>query len=300
MDENKHTAADWDVPAVLIFENGTSRVIPQSSPPPAANCSPSSRGKRGIQEKSYWWSWGNKIHQVQAAVELNEEGKRRTGGKYLSSGAEVHQLVRLGLLFFFLKQFHSSSPYPSHSLHHPCTWKSTMSQTALLSSHTATPTISSSSPHLKTSLSPNYQQVLPSSSSLSSPPQPSPKPCREVFSSPFQSQPLLEVPCSSQCIPHPSTLLAGQWNTAHVGLSPAVCTKTPCRINPSWKIPAALFRRSYLPPSQGKMLYPLHGCQRAFKKGLWGKEHVVENIEIIILENHIHPRFSRERKSSLD
>lgn len=243
---------------------------------------------------------GKKGRQVQAAVELNEERKRRTGEKHLFSGAEVHQLVRLGLpLFFFLNNFippllTHPIPFITHAHGTPPCLKQ------LSSHHTQQPQPSPLPlPHPKTSLSPNYQQVLPSSSSLSSPPQPFPKPCSEVFSSPSQSQPPLEAPPSCQCIPHPSPLLPGQRNTENVGLSLAVCPETPCRINPSQKIPAAFFRLSYLPPSQRKMLRPLHGCQRAFKKGLCSKACVVEYIEII-LDNHIRPRFSRERESHLD
>lgn len=57
VDENKHTASDWNLPAVLIFQNGTwLEVIHRCSPPAAASCSPSSHGKRCTEEKNYRWA----------------------------------------------------------------------------------------------------------------------------------------------------------------------------------------------------------------------------------------------------
>lgn len=46
--------------------------------------------------------------------------KKAGGGQKKSICSLVQELL------FFYKQFHSSSPYPSHSLHHICTCNSTM------------------------------------------------------------------------------------------------------------------------------------------------------------------------------
>lgn len=112
VDENKHTASDWNLPAVLIFQNGTwLEVIHRCSPPAAASCSPSSHGKRCTEEKNYRWAGEKNYfrHELQW-IWLKK-----------SICSEVQELF-----FKKAKQFHPSSPSSSHSLHHVCTHNSTM------------------------------------------------------------------------------------------------------------------------------------------------------------------------------
>lgn len=171
-----------------------------------------------------WWSWWKKRLQAWAAMDLNEE-RRRTEEKHLFSSPGT----------FFFKQFHTTSPYPSHSLHHICTYDSTMWP------------VSNSSP-LVIHNNPN-----PSPLSLPHPKKVSVPTVSRHFLHPLHCLVLCNLPKSlamglSPCSPSPSTHCSshsafptwahcypGQRKTEDVGLSLgslSVHTKTACRINP--------------------------------------------------------------------
>lgn len=236
-------ASDWNLPAVLIFQNGTRlEVIHRCSPPAAASCSPASHGKRSTEEQSNGWCragrWGGGKQDLQtwAVMDLNEEG-RRTEEKHVFSGP--------GIFFWKQPHFLLLTSFPS---------KWPVSESSPLSINSNTKYLLRLSPTSK-------RHSLPTTSRhLLHPLPPSQKPRNEASSSPPQPQCPSQVPCSShRALPAWTHSYPGHRSTenAEAGrLAPARLPVHTCRINPIQNHSLQVVLRRFLPFHKVKCYAP--------------------------------------------